>query len=107
MRHKKELIVRLFLVLFSLSVSVTVIPCGLVIVHGLFWEIKSAAVSEEKQAAEEIYSFSIRHNRIRGTNLYNIWFEIVAIILYLIYISYMIRLPREETIVALKVRMDN
>lgn len=108
MYHNKKIIVRLFLVLFTLSISVAVIPCGLVIVQGLFGEARSAVVTEDKQAArEEISLLSIRHRNIKGANPYNIWFEITAIILYLTYISYTVEFPREETIADLKVRMDN
>ena len=45
--------------------------------------------------------------QIKGINIYNIWFEVLICVICMIYIQYMFRLPREDTIITFKVRMDN
>ncbi len=104
----KKVSVLLFIILFTLSISIIAIPCSLVNVYGLFGEVKSIAVMEEEQTKKGEYaSVYEKHCSVKRNNIYNIWFEIAVIITCLIYSSYMIRLPREDTIVTLKVRMDN
>lgn len=109
MNKRKKWIVRLFLVFFTLSISVTVIPCGIVNVHGLFGEIKSSVITEDKeQIIEKIASKQLRNVRkVKGTNIFNIWFELLPLLICLCLIEYMLKLPREDTIITLKVRMDN
>ena len=45
--------------------------------------------------------------QIKGINIYNIWFEVLICVICMIYIQYIFRLPREDTIITFKVRMDN
>ena len=45
--------------------------------------------------------------QIKGINIYNILFEVLICVICMIYIQYMFRLPREDTIITFKVRMDN
>lgn len=104
----KKIFTKLFILLFGLSISIAVIPCGLVNSYGLFGEVNSSVVTQTKQAGtEEVSVLSEKHSSIRGECIYNIWLEIAVIIICFILISYMLRLPRGETIVTLKVRMDN
>lgn len=109
MDKRKNWIVQLFLVLFTLSISVTVIPCGIVNIHGLFGEIKSSVITEDKdQMVEQTTSRqSLNIQKVKGTNIFNIWFELLPLLICLCLIAYMLKLPREDTIVTLKVRMDN
>lgn len=108
MREKKQWIIRLFIILFSISVSVTVLPCGIINIHGLFGEVTTFTVTndEDKSYFQESHVFENR-KQITGINIYNIWFEIWICIIFMIYIQYMFRLPREDTIITFKVRMDN
>lgn len=108
MINKKNLLIKLFILLFGLSVSMTVIPCGMVNTYGLFGEMQSITVTEADRAGrEEISTVSKKCHNFKGVNIYNIWFEIAAVIICLIFTLYMFRLPREETIITLKVRLDN
>lgn len=108
MSHRENFILRLFLVLFTASVSMTVIPSGIVTAYGLFGEAKTSVVTEEgEERAEEVSHVAKRERSAKQDNLFNIWFVLEALILCLIYTAYGIRLPGRDTIVALKVRMDD
>lgn len=109
MDKKKDWMLRLFLALFTLSVSVTVIPCGIVNVHGLFGEITSSIVTEdEARIVENTASRQMQKLRkAQGINIFNIWFELLTVVICICFMVYMIRLPRGDTIITLKVRMDN
>lgn len=108
MSHRENFILRLFLVLFTVSVSVTVIPSGIVTAYGLFGEAKTFVVTEEgEERAEEIGHVVKKERSAKQDNLFNIWFVLEVLILCLIYTAYGIRLPGRDTIVALKVRMDD
>lgn len=108
-RIEKYWLVRLFLLLFSLSVSVAVMPCGIVNVHGLFGEITSAVIVEEQEQVSDDIGFkhSEKVQKAKGVNVIYIWFELLVSIACICAVTYMIRLPRGDTIVLLKVRMDD
>ena len=108
MKKKNRWMIRLFILLFSTSVSVAVLPIGIVNVYGLFGEITASSVTEDKDSEivneRRIYELA---KQAKGINIYNIWFEVRVYILCIVFITYMIRLPRGDTIVSLKVRMDD
>lgn len=108
MEKKNRWLIRLFILLFSTSVSVAVLPIGIVNVYGLFGEITASSVTEDKDSEivneRRIYEFA---KQAKGINIYNICFEVRVYILCIVFIAYMIRLPRGDTIVSLKVRMDD
>lgn len=108
MKDKKQWLIRLLIILFSVFVSVAVLPCGIINTHGLFGEITASTVinDEDEMSFQESRVFENR-KQIKGINIYNIWFEVLIYVICMIYIQYMFRLPREDTIVTLKVRMDN
>ena len=71
MGKKKYWIIRLIFVLFIMSVSVTVFPCGIINVHGLFGEIIASTVSEDRE--QEIVNIkSIGHEKVKTTKGLNI-----------------------------------
>ena len=90
-KYKKRILLRFLIVHFTVSVSVTILPCGMVNTLGL---VEESRLLEIKQSVKELF-------------YYNIWFEVWISIVCIILIGYMIRFPREDTIVTLKVRMDN
>ena len=49
MDKKKYWIIRLFFVLFSMSVSIAILPCGIINVYGLFGEVITSIVVEDKE----------------------------------------------------------
>lgn len=104
----KKLLVRIMITLFCLSVSMTVLPCGLISVHGLFGEVTSAVVTEhDRPGKEQLVSIAEKASVVKGANIYNVWFVMAAMIIFLICISYMLKLPRGDTIVTLRVRMND
>lgn len=108
MNNKSKFLLRLFIVLFTVSVSATVLPGEAVNRYGLFGEVKSSTVTREnRKNTEAIASVSEKSGIHKGSNVYNLWFEIAVIIIFLVFASYGVRLPGRDTIVTLKVRMDN
>lgn len=109
MDKRKYWVIRLFIVLFTMSVSVAVLPCGIINVHGLFGEVTASTVVEDKD--QEVANIkSIYHEKIqkaKSINVFNIWFEILITVICICFLTNLIRLPRSDTIVTLKVRMDN
>ena len=109
MDKKKYWIIRLFFVLFSMSVSIAILPCGIINVHGLFGEVVTSTVVEDK--GKEIVNIkSIDHEKVqtvKGVNILNVWFEILIAVVCISFCANLVKLPRGNTIVTLKVRMDN
>lgn len=109
MDKKKYWIIRLFFMLFTMSVSVAILPCGIINVHGLFGEVTTYAVVEDKE--QEIVSIKdVDHKKVRivkGINIFNSWFEILIAVVCISFCANLIQLPRGDTIVTLKVRMDD
>lgn len=107
--NKKHWIIRMFFVLFTLSVPVTVIPCGVINTYGMFGETTASFIMEDKEQTivhENAKSIN-KNQKIKGINVFNVWFEIFVLVICIRFIEYLIRLPRGDTIVTLKVRMDN
>lgn len=108
MNKKHSFFVRLFILLFTVSVSTTIIPCNSIYTLGLFGEVKSSTVSEDSNFLEELdkqdYKKSCKH---KGINIINICYELWCSIVCMIFIMHMSKLPRGDTIITLKVRMDN
>lgn len=100
-------LIRLFIFLFSASVSVAVIPCGITDTYGMFGEITSSIIMDDGDLSFQESHVYENRNQNKGINIYNIWFEILIGIICMIFVKYMFRLPREDTIVTYKVRMDN
>ena len=109
MDKKKYWIFGLFFVLFTMSVSVAILPCGIINVHGLFGEVTTYVVVEDKE--QEIVSIkdvdNIKVQTVKGINILNIWFELLIIVVCISFCANLIKLPRGDTIVTLKVRMDD
>ncbi len=99
---------KLFIFLFSVSVFITVLPSGLINTYGLFGEITSSTATsdEDSKISEESKVFKTR-KWFKGVNVYNIWFEIWLCIICLIFASYILRLPSGDSIISVKVRMNN
>ena len=80
MDKKKYWIIRLFFVLFTISVSVAILPCGIVTVPGLFGEVTTYVVVEDKE--QEIVSIEdVDHKKVqtvKGINILNIWLSLLS-----------------------------
>lgn len=108
MNSKSKFMLRLFIILFTASVSAAVMPGEAINIYGLFGEVKSQATTRENgKNTEEITSAFEKNGFTKGINIYNVWLGIAVIIIFLIFSLYVFRLPKRETIVTLKVRMNN
>lgn len=109
MGKKKYWIIRLFFALFTMSVSFALFPCGIINVHGLFGETFTFIATEDEE--QEIVNMkAINHEKIRvtkGVNIFNVWFEILIAVVWISFCSNLTKLPRSDTIVSRKVRMNN
>ena len=80
MDKKKYWIIRLFFVLFTISVSVAILPCGIINVHGLFGDVTKYVVVEDKE--QEIVSIEdVDHKKVqtvKGINILNIWLSLLS-----------------------------
>lgn len=109
MGGKKYWLIRLFLCLFTMSVSVAVLPCGFINVHGLFGEVVTSTAMEDEEQ-EVIIAKSLNHEKIRiskSINIFNFCFELLTAVVCIIFYARLNKRSRDETIVTLKVRMDN
>ncbi len=108
MKIKKQWLIRIFILLFSVSVSVAVLPCGIINVHGLFGEITPTTITEDdKQLSYQKSHIFEKRKLSKGIYIFNIWFEIWICIMCMVLVKYMFKLPKEDTVITLKVRMDN
>ena len=109
MDKKKYLIIRLFFVLFSMSVSIAILPCGIINVYGLFGEVITSIVVEDKeQEISNLKAIDIEKVQTeKGLNIFNMWFELLITVVCISFCANLVKLPRGDTIVTLKVRMDN
>ena len=109
MVKRKYWVLRLFFLLFTMSVSAAVLPCGIINVHGLFGEIITSAAAEDndQEVADIQFKYCERAQRAKGANVINSWFEILMKVACICFWANLVRLPREDTIVTWKVRMNN
>ena len=109
MSRKKYWILQLFIVLFTISVSVAILPCGIINVHGLFGEVTAHVIIEDKEQ-ENISIKDIGHKKVqtaKGINILNIWFEFLITVVCISFCANLMKLPRGDTLVTFKVRMDD
>ena len=107
MKNKKHWIIHLFIMLFIISISVAIVPCGVVNVYGALGEVYSSVTVEAEKETQLARAEVSKVRKTKGINIYNVWFIICVTVLYISFVEYVIRLPRGDTIVTLKVRMDN
>ena len=107
MKRENHWMMRLFILLFSISVSVAIVPCGVVNVYGALGEVYSSVTIEVEKETQLVREEVSNVRKEKGINIYNVWFLLGVIVLYIAFIEYTMRLPRGDTIVKLKVRMDN
>ena len=106
MKKENHWIIRLFILLFSISVSVAIVPCGGVNIYGTLGEVYSSVTIEAEKETQFVKE-EVFKARKKGINVYNVWLVLGVIALYVAFVEYVIRLPRRDTVVTLKVRMDN
>ncbi len=101
-------LMRLFFLVFILSVAVPASPYSFVPGYGLFGELKSLVViNEDKEEISEVSSKITVRRKQKGKNIFNRWLFVSAYIVCLRLLACSIPLPETDTIVAKKVRMNN
>ena len=109
MGRKKYWILRLFFALFTISVSVAILPCEIINIHGFFGEVTTHVIVEDEE--QEIISIKdVGHKKVqtvKSANIFNIWFELLIAVVCVSFCANFIKLPQGDTIVTLKVRMDD
>ncbi len=100
-------LMRLFL-LFALFVTVPINSYIYIPSYGLFGELKTLAVADEyKEEIAEVSAKVTVQKKQKGKNIFNLWLLIVVYIACLRLLAHIIKLPKTDTIVAEKVRMNN
>lgn len=114
MNHGKEsgmkrCFLKILILIFSVSVSMTVVPCQVVYAHGLFGEITASSISETETESGIRFFSKADHEAVcaKGRNVFQIYFLLIALIVFSIRSDHARKLPAKETIVSLKIRMDN
>ena len=107
MNNKRAWIIRLLIILFTVSISFAIVPCGVVNVYGALGEVYSSGTIEAEKETQLVKEEVSNVRKEKGINIYNVWFALCVMVLCISYVDYAIRLPRGDTIVTLKVRMDN
>lgn len=107
-KKNSHYLMRLFLLLFVLSATVPIISCSCVPSYGLFGELKSlVVVNEDKEEISEISSKVTMRRKQKGKNIFNLWLIVLAYIVCLELLAHSTKLPKADTIIAKKVRMNN
>lgn len=100
-------LMRLFL-LFALYATVPMISCSYIPSYGLFGELKPLiVVCENKEEIIEASSKFTVQRKQKGKNIYCLWYYFIAYIACLRLFSHSIKLPKADTMVAKKVRLNN
>ena len=109
MGRNKYWVLRLFFVLFTMSVSAAMLPCGIINVHGLFGEVTTHVIVEDKE--QEIINIENagyeKIQPVKGISFFNSWFELLITVACIRFCANLRKLPQGDTIVTLKVRMDD
>ncbi|WOO37817.1 hypothetical protein R2R35_04775 [Anaerocolumna sp. AGMB13020] len=103
---RKSLLMRLFIVFFTVSITATVIPSGIVISQGLFGEVKCVVV-DKSELGKEQHLLQAKHKAKATVQAFNIWLLIIIAILVLSFKIHSEKAPPHQTLVSARVRMDN
>ncbi len=109
MTEKKELrLWQLLLLLFTLSAAAPSLPHDCITSYGLFGEVKSSVLTEAADTGASLISsrITVRESQ-KGIRVFNIWFNLWAAVVCLRFLQSVRKLPRSDTIVAKKVRMND
>lgn len=110
MNRKNKTIFNLFIILFATFISVPACSSTIISSYGILGEVKSILVCENMVQTEEQEHKVYKYNNIESIKIiqvFNIWLLILAIVLSKKYAIFFLRLPVKETLVSMRVRMDN
>lgn len=99
---------KLLFIFFILLMTVPLSPQTSINAYNVLGEVKASIVVQE--AEEEIADIASQitvSKRVKGVNRFNLWFILDMIVACIQFLACVYRLPREDTIVDDKIRMDN
>jgi len=101
--------IQFFILCFMVQISVSILCGSLIYSHGLFGELRETVVVQDNRSDEqEVLSQSTqKKQKEKGCNVYNLWFLLLAVLVCICYEVYCVKTPPLETIVDLKVRINN
>lgn len=108
MTRKNSYCLMRLLLLFALFAAIPISSYTYVSSYGLFGELKTLIVANEnKEEIAEVSSKATVQKKQKGKNIFNLWIYFLVWITCLRLLAHSIKLPRADTIVAKKVRMNN
>ena len=110
----KKILYKIFILLFMIDISFTVIPSGIVQNYGLFGELTSFTAQDYQESSIQSKPIKLVNNK-RITTIYNrvqrksdyLWYLFLMIIMITSYLMSGLILSNGITPVVLKVRMNN
>lgn len=108
MTRKNSYCLMRLLLLFALFATIPINAYTYMSSYGLFGELKTLIViNEKKEETAEVSSKVTVQKKQKGKNIFNLWFYYLVLIICLRLLAHRIKLPKADTIVAKKVRMNN
>lgn len=108
MTRKNSYCLMRLLLLFAFFATIPMNSYTYVPSYGLFGELKTLIVANEnKEETAEVSSKVTVQKKQKGKNIFNLWFYYLVLIICLRLLAHRIKLPKADTIVAEKVRMNN
>lgn len=108
MTRKNSYCLMRLLLLFALFATIPINSYTYVPSYGLFGELKTLIVANEN--TEEIAEVSSKvtvQKKQKGKTIFNLWLYFLVFVSCLRLLAHSIKLPKADTIVAKKVRMNN
>lgn len=99
----------LLFLLFGILLSLQAVPSGGIISHGLFGEAEAVSFVQEEKEETAVLSQAIREiqKAVKGLMVFCSYLLLVILVICLQFTVYQYRLPKVETMVTRKVRMDH
>ena len=82
MKRENHWMMRLFILLFSISMSIAIVPCGVVNVYGAVGEVYSSVTIEAEKEAQIVKEEFSKDRKEKVINVYNVWFILCVIVSY-------------------------
>lgn len=99
----------LLFLLFGILLSLQAVPSAGIVSHGLFGEAEAVSFVQEEKEETAVLSQGIRtiQKAPKGLRIYCSYLLLVILVICLQFTVYQYRLPKVETVITRKVRMDN
>ncbi len=96
------------LLLLALFATIPINSYSYVPSYGLFGELKALVVANEnREEIAEVFSKVTVQKKQSGKNIFNLWLFVLAYVVCLRLLAHSMKLPKTDTIVDKKVRMNH